>query len=314
MVVEHQPFFYAKIPDLNDIELKLKNIKADIDGKEGKIIHFEQVEKELLGKKGIFYKVFVNFPKAVPPLSKELEKFGIDPEDETLELHLEEFFKRGEQTGVRQAALKDLGRVAEIIIDQFPHVKAVTGFSWFFDHPLTKELGFQIVDVEDDSTGYGGSTWMQFIDRHGQINQKRVNQFLATGEFPMKAKLGFIPVVDFLKRYLPAERRGSVTLQETRHGRQEIEKQFRDFSLDIKERWDSLFAEDLSAVFGENKIANDLLEKFGLKEQFFNILLEAKRSGKTLEDVKKLKGAQEFNSKLQKAIKIDPDRTRVVEI
>src|SRR3989339_1381554 len=38
---------------------------------------------------------------------KELEKFGIDPEDETLELHLEEFFKRGEQTGVRQAALKD---------------------------------------------------------------------------------------------------------------------------------------------------------------------------------------------------------------
>jgi len=77
VVVEHQPFFYAKIPDLNDIELKLKNIKADIDGKEGKIIHFEQVEKELLGKKGIFYKVFVNFPKAVPPLSKELEKFGI---------------------------------------------------------------------------------------------------------------------------------------------------------------------------------------------------------------------------------------------
>ncbi|MBI2666412.1 ribonuclease H-like domain-containing protein [Candidatus Woesearchaeota archaeon] len=77
VVVGHQPFFYAKIADLNKVEEKLRSLKVEMDGKEGIITGFEPIEKELIGKKEIFYKIFTNFPKAVPLLSKELEHLGI---------------------------------------------------------------------------------------------------------------------------------------------------------------------------------------------------------------------------------------------
>ncbi len=77
VLVEHQPFFYAKILDAKKVEEKIKKLKVEMDNKEGFITHLEPVEKELIGKKGLFYKIFVNFPKAVPLLSKELENLKI---------------------------------------------------------------------------------------------------------------------------------------------------------------------------------------------------------------------------------------------
>ncbi len=77
VIAEHPPFFYAKITDLRLVEDHLKNIKISLGSKEAFITHLEPVEKELLGIKQLFYKIFVNFPKAVPPVSKELEALGI---------------------------------------------------------------------------------------------------------------------------------------------------------------------------------------------------------------------------------------------
>lgn len=248
------------------------------------------------------------------PARKELERFGIDSEDETLELHLEEFYKRGEQKGVRESVLKDLGRVAEIIVNQFPHVKAVTGFSWLLDHPLTAKMGFQVVDTLNGPAGRGGSTWMQFIDRNGQINQERVKQFLNSGEFPMKAKLGLIPVVDFLKRYLPAERRGVVILQETKDGWLETKKKIDNFFKDIKENWDGFSVEDLKIVLNNDSEVVAWFQEAGIKEFIFDFLLGAKKAGKSLKEVGKMPETKEIESKLQRAIKIDKSRSYTVEI
>lgn len=77
VTVEHQPYFYAKVKDEPFLEERFKAIKIQIKDKEGFILNWEIVEKDLLGKKEQFYKIFTNVPKAVPPISKELESLGM---------------------------------------------------------------------------------------------------------------------------------------------------------------------------------------------------------------------------------------------
>src|SRR3989344_1645208 len=76
VVQEHQPYFYANLNNNNPEQLR--NFKLETNDGIAEITRWEEVEKELRGKKGIFYKIYVNFPKAVPPVSKELESWGAD--------------------------------------------------------------------------------------------------------------------------------------------------------------------------------------------------------------------------------------------
>src|SRR3989344_4200621 len=77
---EHQPFFFAKIHpiDLETIKKRLDQLVIKSEREEAKVVSVEEVEKELLGKKEKFLKIYVNYPKAVPLISKELESWGIN--------------------------------------------------------------------------------------------------------------------------------------------------------------------------------------------------------------------------------------------
>lgn len=79
VIQEHQPFFYARLAGVDKELLLPKLANFTLETREGiaKIISWEEVEKELLGKKEKFLKIFTNFPKAVPPLSRELESWGL---------------------------------------------------------------------------------------------------------------------------------------------------------------------------------------------------------------------------------------------
>ncbi len=77
---EHQPFFYAAIGGIDTLALAQKLKDMTVEAKEGPatVISWEEVEKELLGKKQKLWKVYVNYPKAVPVISKELQSWGIE--------------------------------------------------------------------------------------------------------------------------------------------------------------------------------------------------------------------------------------------
>ena len=75
--VLHHPFFFAQMEDIAPWQEKLERLRIPLGTEEGKINGWEKTEKELLGEKKTFYKIFTNVPKAVPPLSKELESWGI---------------------------------------------------------------------------------------------------------------------------------------------------------------------------------------------------------------------------------------------
>ena len=73
---QYQPYFYASLEgvDVNLLNDKLKGMQVD----NAKVTSWEEVEKELIGKKEKFYKVFVNYPKAVPIISKRLQELGVE--------------------------------------------------------------------------------------------------------------------------------------------------------------------------------------------------------------------------------------------
>lgn len=77
VIVPHEPFFYAKIKDIAAMREKLLVLSVSLGNEQGKITRWQEVEKELLGKKEQFYQIFTTVPKAVPPLSRELEQMGI---------------------------------------------------------------------------------------------------------------------------------------------------------------------------------------------------------------------------------------------
>jgi len=80
LIQEYQPYFYAKIyPQDEELVLtKLKNLTVEDKNKWAKVISFEKVDKELLGKVETFYKIFVNYPRAVSLISKELQNWGLE--------------------------------------------------------------------------------------------------------------------------------------------------------------------------------------------------------------------------------------------
>lgn len=84
----YQPYFYASLHNIDKQKLiqqlttftlnsNNNNNYNNNNNEPAKITSFEEVEKELLGKTQSFLKIYVNYPKSVPLISKEIESWGI---------------------------------------------------------------------------------------------------------------------------------------------------------------------------------------------------------------------------------------------
>jgi len=80
VIHQYNPYFYAYVEDINTEELKerIKNLSIETRAEPAQTTHTEPTEKELLGKNKKFWKIYVNYPKAVPLISKELESWGVE--------------------------------------------------------------------------------------------------------------------------------------------------------------------------------------------------------------------------------------------
>ncbi len=81
---EYKPYFYAALENVDQqlFEEKLKSLKAAgeiaVDNRPAIVTGWEEVEKELLGNKKPFCRIFVNYPKAVPPIAREIKSWGLE--------------------------------------------------------------------------------------------------------------------------------------------------------------------------------------------------------------------------------------------
>ncbi|MBT4805372.1 hypothetical protein HON71_04325 [Candidatus Woesearchaeota archaeon] len=80
VIQEYQPYFYAQVDEIHkqQLEKRLKALEIETNNGKAKVVSWESVEKDLLGKTKSFWKIYTNFPKAIQLISKELTSWGIE--------------------------------------------------------------------------------------------------------------------------------------------------------------------------------------------------------------------------------------------
>jgi len=242
---------------LNLVNLKRDSIKKYLGVEDFK--EFERNTKEGNTKVLNFNKI-TNIEMDAEKKYKDLDKIGFSKSNHFVEVHMEDFYNTGEKNLGSELIKNDLGVVAEHIIDKEPEAVAVIGKSWLLNTPLANRLGFK--KIEDDETKQNDfSTWLQFIDKNGQIDQKRFNEFSKTGEIPYKSTKAYIPTEEFLTRYLPENRRGKIILKEVNVDRKDFWLKLQNESQSIKSEWDNLLknSDDFDNFVKKNESLNEVL-------------------------------------------------------
>lgn len=248
--------------DLNKIS-SLVNLKRDSIKKYLEVEDFKEFEHNTkeAGTKVLNFNKITNIETDVEERYKNLEDFGFSKSDHFVEIHVEDFYNTGEKNLGPELIKNDLGMVAEYIVDKEPEAAAVIGKSWLLDTPLANRLGFK--KIEDNTIKQNDfSTWLQFIDKNGQIDQKRFNEFLKTGELSYKSIKAYMSTEEFLKRYLPENRRGKIMLKEINNDRKDFWFKMQNEAQLIKTGWDNLIKNngDFESFIKDDKILNELLD------------------------------------------------------
>jgi hypothetical protein len=216
-----------KYPELDELGKKFKNVVIkDIDniaesasGEErineilnyinGKYSEYPQESESI---KDTNHVGLIKYEERISPLSDkaELKDIGLNKDDDYLGIHLAPAYVSNSELNPNDIK-KWLSELAEVVIDKFPETRVIVGTSWLFDHPIMKRLGFKIVNEQKDN---GINNWAQLINKDGQIDTKRFEDAIKKGELPYKNLTGYIFTEDFLKKYLPEERRGEIILKE----------------------------------------------------------------------------------------------------
>lgn len=272
---------FQKIPfQSEEAEAYAKDAIARIDSlyEEGSPDRLEKIS-ELLKAEEIKFPFPPNTDEKIGPFEynfsnlEGLEKYGIDPEDLLFELHVDDLYKSGKEPSV--SGLKEqLGKIAEFILKSHPATKAVIGTSWLMSRPLAKLLGFKITEKETPQNNM--NVWRQFVDKEGQINQKRLEEAIKKGGAPYPSRLGYMTTEDFLRRYLPSGERGEIILKELRP---EIKEKMRLLAAEkdsAAKNWDALIEkhaspEELLALF---PVLTHDLEQYGLAEEWRSMVTE----------------------------------------
>lgn len=165
-----------------------------------------------------------------------------------MEIHLDSAYEKPEANIGLAAIKKDLATLAEYIIDNVPETEAVVGTSWLID-AIGEKFGFtKIKGHQPKESDF--SSWLQFISKDGEIDQKRAEKMLATGEMPFHSVSGYIKIEDFLNRYLPDNRRGKIKLRKINQEKAAFFERLRENREKRRELWENLLqAGDNAADF-----------------------------------------------------------------
>ncbi len=238
-----------------------------------------------------------------------LGEYGFGAEDDFFEIHMEDAYKHPGKFGLQEIKI-EFSKIAELIVDKYSEARAVIGTSWLMSHPIMEKLGFHITDIKKD---IGMAHWVQFINKDGQIDTKKVEELLKTGKAPYEALLGYMPTEEFLQRYLPENRRGLVNLRVVNEDNKEI-KLFEEESIKLRENiGDKVLKGNLSAeeFLKEFPVAEKVLEKLGVKEEYISIMDGIKSSGDNSLFENRLKILRE---KVKEYINQNKYKDKVVEI
>ncbi len=226
---------------------------------------------------------------------QKLIDLGFSKSDQFLEVHFEEFYRNDEKNIGPELITNDLAALAKYIVKERPETAAVIGRSWLLNTPIANRLGF--IEIKDDSTQPQNdfTTWLQFVDKNGEIDQKRFNKFLETGELPFTSVKAYISVEEFLKKYLPDDLKGKITLKEIDKDKEQEQANYEEEMSELRDNWNFLLTNDSSfEIFSSNKILNKRLDSLSSddKEKYLSYFKKMFEQKISLKDFYKYKDAE----------------------
>ena len=200
----------------------------------------------------------------------------IKNEDFCLDIHLGSLYQKTLTNEAKNIfSSKSLEKIAIEIVTKFPQAKAIIGKSWLMSTPLARRAGFTVYEPKE--TIYEkGPFWGQFLNSVGQIDGDRLSSFIETGKPPYPIAFGAMMTEDFLRKYLPQERKGEILLQEINYKfAEEYRKEIEIFK-EIGENWDMLDEVGLKNIFIHCPVLQDFI-KTQEGDGFTEMLLDLKK-------------------------------------
>lgn len=229
-----------------------------------------------------------------------LKDHGVSPDEELLQIHVGDMYavKPGEALGP-ETMRRAFADIAVSIVERYPQATVVYGDSWLMSHPIAKRLGFTRTDRTSHENG--PHVWKQFVSAGGGLDENRVRKLLETGKPPFEPRIGFMRTEDFLRRYLPPERRGRIELQEATPESTEISYGFEEQMSALRSAWPKLREDNIVAFFERLPELKASAQASGRGDAFVDVLREAKRRGLDLKAADSLPGAQAVGEAIRAA-------------
>ena len=196
--------------------------------------------------------------------TKELEDFGIDKNDECLNIHFRNLYSQKKENNEINNVFsgESFSKLAIEIIENHPEIKAIIGRSWLIGSPVGKRVGFQVIR-EYDIAYHSGAFWGQFINENGELKKEKMQEFLNTGIPEFLPASGFIKIEDFLKKYLPKDKRGIVKLKEISGESKKFREDINLISKELDEKWVNSSYEEIISIASKNQ---ELIDYFNTQD------------------------------------------------
>ncbi len=321
--------FYSKLDFIYENSgLDLEKISNLIDQKKQSIKIFlgiENLNERTDNKKNEKTKIFRfnkinNIENDVEGKYSGIKDLGFDSKDQFIEIHVDNFFNIGEKSLGLDLIRKDLAIIAEHIIDNESMTAAIVGESWLLDTSLSEYLGFKKIGENKKNYQNDFSTWFQFINKNGQIDKKRFNSFLESGDLPYKSVIAYIKTEDFLRKYLPLERRGKINLQEVNKEKSDFWEKLKDEAKLLKKDWEILINENgnFNRFVLNNKLINYLFKVIipNDKEEYLKFLQDMYKKKISWADFNDYKSEKikEIDKKIDEFVRSDMFKNKKVFI
>lgn len=296
-----------------EIEKMLEKIESIYqDGQDGwqeeisqLIIKIEKefkIPQEVLGE---FYqrkKVGLFEYEAIESAKEKLNRFGFSDLSKFVQIHFPDFYKTSGKNITPMQIRQSLEDLAVIIINRFPEAEGVVGKSWLMDSALAEKLGFKILEKKKRLNDT--STWGQLKDKKGQINRVVLEKILETNELPYKVTLGIIGIEDFLREYLPQNKRGKITLKRLKEKSNEQYADVKKSAQEFRLKFDGLTENEIEPCLRQNEILSNWLDTED-GALFLRLLKEGKRAKMNMQEFfeSKKEETKDMNKRFEKFIK-----------
>jgi hypothetical protein len=238
----------------------------------------------------------------------EMKKMGYRGE-ETMEISLDMLFENKEGFN-KFKILESLMQLACDIVDKHPECKVIFASSWLFDRTEMDKNIPGLNFINDMSR----LNWMQFVGKDNQINLKRLEYLIKNGEPEFEGLLCYMSVEDYLKNFLPKERRGKIMLKDLNPEYTERRSALEREAEMLHSTWDNMLKTEQNFDEYISQFPNllELLQKLEYKDKiidFWRDMAQKRMSWvevkKEEEEVRFEKEGKEINQYLEKSKFVD---------